>query len=144
MDRDVAVMADDEGLAPPACHDLFPDRRDPSPRHLEVLQLPHVVDVNPVVRSADLAGVRDEPCDQLASWTDVVPLERTVLNWGEPVGLERHVAEHGYVLRPAIRPRLGGLQDPLDAAVAHAVNGGILPSHGGSCRLVDYCQRPGQ
>src|SRR4051794_28630391 len=144
MDRDVTVMADDECLSLPARHDLFPDRGHSSSGHLEVFQLPHVVDVDPVVRSADLTGVREEPCDQLISWTDVMPLEWTVLDRGEPVDLERYVAKHGYVLRPAVRPRLRGLQDPLGAAIAHVMNGGVFPPHGGGSRLVDRCQCPEQ
>ena len=102
MDRDVAVMADDERLAPRAAMICFQTGGVRRPGDLEVLQFPDVVDVHPVVRSADLTGVREESSDKLVSRADVMSLERAVLDRGESVDLERHVAEQCYVLRPAV------------------------------------------
>ena len=61
MDGDVAVVADDERLPPSGGHDLFPDRGRPSSWDFEVLEFPHVVNVDPVVRAADLTVVGEEP-----------------------------------------------------------------------------------
>src|SRR3954454_11687764 len=103
MDRDVAVVTDDERLPPPARHELLPDRRRSSSGDFEVLQLPNVVNIHTVVRSADFTPVRQETGDKLAPGTDVMALERSVPDGGERVAFQRHVAEYGFVVRAAVR-----------------------------------------
>src|SRR5512133_3659982 len=136
MDRDVAVMTDNERLPPPARHDLLPERRRSSPGNFEALQLSHMVNVHPVVRSADLTPVRKEAGNKLAPRAGVMALERAVLDGGERVGLERHVAEYGLVVRTAVRFGLGGFEDALDDTLPRHVGGGVFAPHRLGCRLV--------
>src|SRR5262249_55341792 len=68
MDCDVASLADYQRLAFHGGHREHPARPLRSPFHVEVCELPDVVDLDLLSGAAEFARIREEPGYQLGSW----------------------------------------------------------------------------
>lgn len=93
----MTLLADDGGLATAGCHHLDPARSlAPSPT-LEALECSNVMNLDAVVRAAELAGISQETFENLCASAPDVP--RTVVEDFVLVPIERNAAPLRYQRR---------------------------------------------
>src|SRR3989304_3297929 len=140
MDVLVTLVADDQGLALAADHSLDPGRLVPSARTVQILQVPYVVDIEPILRAAQFARPLQESVHYL------VPEGRSA---GKLVVEDRMRASLQWYASPACRQRT--FTFALDPRFQSLVVPFMGPYHGREA-LVDVSnadpqfagERPGQ